>query len=101
MYAIPTPGGGAQGSMIRPNGRAWKCRSSDHQVIADMEPVDLEHHEIEIVERARQPGLHLSRRTYGNEPEQSGIASTKTSDTRGGHRAFYLDWSAVGSVVAT
>ena len=31
-----------------------------HQVIADMEPVDLEHHEIEIVEHARQPGLQLA-----------------------------------------
>ena len=27
-----------------------------------MEPVDLEHHEIEIVERARQPGLQLASR---------------------------------------
>ena len=33
-----------------------------HHVIADMEPVDLEHHEIEIVERARQPGLQLASR---------------------------------------
>ena len=39
-----------------------------HQVIADMEPVDLEHHEIEIVERARQPGLQLaSRQSHSDE----------------------------------